>query len=54
MPIKLAISGIPPTLPVTLGFQLSIEGCSATIKSTYLALSATKTELAEEKFPVIF
>jgi hypothetical protein len=29
----LYISIIRPTLPVTLGFQLNIEGCSATIKS---------------------
>jgi len=33
----LYISIIRPTLPVTLGFQLNIEGCSATIKCTYLA-----------------
>ena len=41
----LYISIIRPTLPVTGGFQLSIEGYSAMIKSTYLALLATKTEL---------
>src|SRR6516165_9790633 len=41
----LYISIIRPTFPVTGGFQLNIEGCNATIKSTYLALLATKTEL---------
>jgi hypothetical protein len=30
----LYISTIRPTLPVTLGFQLNIDGWSATIKST--------------------
>src|ERR1022692_1291748 len=41
----LYISIIRPTLPLTAGFQLSIEGCSAIIRSTYLALLATNTEL---------
>src|SRR5215469_1289994 len=34
-----------PTFPVTAGFQLSIEGCSAIMESMYFDLLATKTVL---------